>query len=901
MKEAIQENTAPGRAVDGESASGEEWPRREWICLTAILALGLFLRLWYFSELVHAPDFRALRQDLDVQDYQARAMLSGDWTVRDGENDPEIPTTPYYRPPGYPYFLAIVYWFSNGSYLAPRLVHFALGLTTATLLYLLGRAVFSGGVGLIAAFLYATYWGCIYYEGEVNDPAIFLFLVPSLMLVLLRWLRAFAARWAALAGLIIGCYAIMRPNILLFGPVLAAWMLYVAWRRRQLRRAASSWIALALLAAAPILPVTARNYVVSGEFVPISTYFGQNFLIGNGEDSNGYTSWTPYLQELEGTGNWSVWVYNNVVRGLGREVGNENLTHSEASRIFFWKTVDFIRENKMRTLKLAIKKAAYFWHPLEITENKVVQHEKWHYAPLKYLPGFPWTMALFLGGSLFLTWDWRRGRLPGHSSLDATTVKRIIFIVYAFAFTYFASFIPFFVNARSRAPLYGLMLLIGAYGVKRLWDFAVARQYCRMALGAALFGGMFLISSVPLAPYTPDHDRWHYDRADSYLREGKVEEAIAEARAMMALPERPMYYMPHRLGVAFVRLGRYEEAVPLLRAALSPEPEEQDPRYRQDVHYLLGVALASTNRDAEAVEAYEAALWLNPDDARTHNNLGVIREKQGDFAAAEHHYREAIRSSREFALAYSNLGDLLGRTARLDEAIAHLRRAAELEPDNADYHYNLARHLAMAGRNEEASAHYETAIALRPEDPRPCNNLGWMAQEAGDLAEAERRYRQAVEASPTFTLGWINLMHLMVQEGRLSDAGQVCDIAIAEDPRNHGLRLSFAEVLARYDYQSEAIAEYRKALASEPENPVIMNNLAILLVATGQWREAEALYRRAIESDPAYAPAHCNLGVLLQAQGLTEDAMRYFRQALAIDPDNAFAQKRLATGKEEKR
>ncbi|HEX73152.1 MAG TPA: tetratricopeptide repeat protein [Candidatus Hydrogenedentes bacterium] len=575
-------------------------------------------------------------------------------------------------------------------------------------------------------------------------------------------------------------------------------------------------------------------------------------------------------------------------------MGNENLTHSEASSIFFWKTVDFIRDNKMRTLKLTLRKAAYFWHPLEITENKVVQHEKWFYAPLKYLPGFPWAMALFLGGSMFLAWDWRRGRLRGHSSLDETTLNRLLFIIFAFVFTYFASFIPFFANARSRVPLYGVMLLIGAYGVKRIWDFAVARQYGRMAAGAALFGGMFLISSVALTPYTPDHDRWHYDRADSYLREGKVEEAIAEARAMMALPERPMYYMPHRLGVAFVRLGRYEEAVPLLRAALSPDPAEQDPRYRQDVYYLLGVALAGTDRYEEAVEAYEAALRLNPDDARTYNNLGVIREKQGDLAAAERHYREAVRSSREFSLAYSNLGDLLGRMDRLDEAIAHLQRAAELAPDNADYHYNLARHLAMAGRNEEAAAHYETAIELRPEDPRPYNNLGWMAQEAGDVVEAERRYRQAVAANPVFALGWINLLKLLVQDNRLADAVAACDMAVAAVPRNRILWLSFAEILAKHEHQDKAIAEYRKALAAEPGNPVIMNNLAILLVAAEQWGEAEALYRQAIAIEPEYAPAHCNLGVLLQEQGRLEEAMQHFRAALAADPGNEFAKKRLA-------
>jgi hypothetical protein len=253
----------------------------------------------------------------------------------------------------------------------------------------------------------------------------------------------------------------MRPNILLFGPFLAAWMLWVARRAGRLPRVPASWTALLCATLAVIAPVTTRNWLVSGEFVPVSTYFGQNLFIGNSAESDGFTPWTPYLQKLEGTGQFSVWVYNNIVRGLGREVGKENLTHSEASSIFARKALDHIRAHPGHALRLTLRKAVLFWSPREITGNKVVEQDRRHYPPLKYLPGFWLTGGLFLAGLLTLGWDRLRGRRCGDPELLA--------LLLVFVLVYYVSFLPFFVNARARHPLAGLFLLLGAAALPAPW------------------------------------------------------------------------------------------------------------------------------------------------------------------------------------------------------------------------------------------------------------------------------------------------------------------------------------------------------------------------------------------------------------------------------------------------
>ncbi|HPO30864.1 MAG TPA: glycosyltransferase family 39 protein, partial [Candidatus Hydrogenedentes bacterium] len=452
--------------------SGSDRYRLYWgVVLLIILAVAALLRGWYQWSVMDAPDFAALQQDPEVQDYFARAVLSGDWSVRPGQTDPEMRTTPFFRPPGYGYFLVAVYWLTDGSYLAPRVLNSLLGLASVVLVFVLGRAWFHPLAGIAAAALMATHAVLIYWEGEVNDPSLFVFLVLAVLWVFYRWQKRCNPLWMIPAGLLFAAYALMRPNILGLGPIAALWMGWVAWRRGQARLLPPAWTTLLVVTVVSILPVTVRNYIASGEFVPIATYFGENLLIGNSQDSDGVTPWLPYLQELEGTGNWSARDYVNVVRGLAKEVGKPDLTHSEASSIFAGKAWQFIRENPGLTLRRMLRKALLSWTPVEITCNKVVEYELAWYWPLKMLPGFRWTAALFWTGLALLAWETiraARGRQAVPFSRDGGPM---VVLALLFLFAYLGSFLPFFVNGRARVPMIPILALFGGFAVWRLASY----------------------------------------------------------------------------------------------------------------------------------------------------------------------------------------------------------------------------------------------------------------------------------------------------------------------------------------------------------------------------------------------------------------------------------------------
>ena len=951
VPQAVTEDARPA-VIPAPAAVRRPWYCRDWVLVSAILVLGLILRVWYLAEAVHAPDFSAPQQDPAVMDYHARAIVTGDWSLPPGaETDPEIRTTPYFRPPGHAYFLAVVYFFTGGSYLAPRIVNTVTGLLSIVLLFLLGRSLFNRAVGLIAAFLAATYWGFIFWEGELNDPALFVFLGTFLMYVLLRWTARMGLGWAVLAGLICGGYALMRPNILLFGPFIAAWMLWIAWRRRRWRPLVASWCALALMTFLAIIPVTIRNYKSSGEFVPISTYFGENFLIGNGEDSDGVTPWTPYLQDLEGTGNWSVWVYINAVRGVGKELGIKNITHSAASSHFFHMALRFIREHKMRTLKLAFQKAILFWSPIEITCNKVVQYEKEFYGPLKYMPGFALITALLILGAAWLAWDLGPRSSTARSSPLFREVAPLIFL---FVFVYYLSFLPFFVNGRARVPIIPFCLLLGSYGVYRAGEYAWARRYRPLATWLVVFAAIYGLASIQYVRFVPDRSRWHYQRADSYLRLGDVRKAIEEARPILDKPETASY-MNMRLARAFAKEGYPDDALKHLMAAIANHPT--------DPGVLSGGAaeLIKLGKIDEGLAHYQEALRLNPGDALSHNNLGLLLADQDKFGDALTHYQEAIRLDPQLSLARNNLGNLLARLGRYEDAIQCYEAAVQAYPRHEDYYYCLAVQLANAGRLDKAIEQYRAALDLVPDDARAHNNLGLLLAGRGQYDEALQHYQEALRVAPEFVLVYANWGNMLADQGKIDEGVAVyrkglaiqpgdaglhnglgylydrkgaaeqamkeynealrlkpafplahnnlgnllaglgkLDDAIAHynqaltiDPRDRYAHLNLGDTLMKQNRIDDAIVQYRAALDNAPNNPVVPNNLAIALVRKAQFDDAIRYDELALQLDPNYVNAHCNLGMVLAALGRHEPAVTHFKRALELEPNNMVAREGL--------
>lgn len=174
------------------------------------------------------------------------------------------------------------------------------------------------------------------------------------------------------------------------------------------------------------------------------------------------------------------------------------------------------------------------------------------------------------------------------------------------------------------------------------------------------------------------------DAAASALAEGRLDEA--REIYSRVLEEEPGHAGAlHGLGVLHVRIGQTEEGEKYLRQAVETAPEQ--------VFLLndLGEALRLLGRRTEARDAYEAALRIDPNDARVHNNMGALL-LENEPESAQQHFLAAIRLAPDDAHPYNNLGVLMERQGRYSDALACYEAAVAIDPA---YQTALENHQAL--------------------------------------------------------------------------------------------------------------------------------------------------------------------------------------------------------------
>ena len=94
----------------------------------------------------------------------------------------------------------------------------------------------------------------------------------------------------------------------------------------------------------------------------------------------------------------------------------------------------------------------------------------------------------------------------------------------------------------------------------------------------------------------------------------------------------------------------------------------------------LGDTLAELQRDAEAIQAYEYAVLLDPRDAKTWSKYGQVLVKDHMYEQAREAYHHALALSPDDAKTWNNLGSLLFQMGSLAEAVTAFEKAIALDP-----------------------------------------------------------------------------------------------------------------------------------------------------------------------------------------------------------------------------
>ena len=146
----------------------------------------------------------------------------------------------------------------------------------------------------------------------------------------------------------------------------------------------------------------------------------------------------------------------------------------------------------------------------------------------------------------------------------------------------------------------------------------------------------------------------------------------------------------------------------LAQAYLQREPD------RAEWWFLQGYALARLDRHAAAVESFEKAVRISPEDEGSWLALAQSQTALGQSRKAVQSYQQALRYRPESAQVYLALAELYQQQGQLDLAIPNFRESVRYEPDLAEGWYGLAAAYQRTGQRERRD---EALKGLRKLDP----------------------------------------------------------------------------------------------------------------------------------------------------------------------------------------
>jgi len=131
-------------------------------------------------------------------------------------------------------------------------------------------------------------------------------------------------------------------------------------------------------------------------------------------------------------------------------------------------------------------------------------------------------------------------------------------------------------------------------------------------------------------------------------------------------------------------------------------------------HYNLGAMLQARGELPGALQQYELALKIRPDDATVNNAVAGVSLAAGHPEAAVKYLQNALRSRPDYFDAHYNLGTALAMQNDFAGALEHFRAAVRLNSQDANAEANLGAALAETGNWKEAREHLEKALAIDP-------------------------------------------------------------------------------------------------------------------------------------------------------------------------------------------
>jgi tetratricopeptide (TPR) repeat protein len=346
---------------------------------------------------------------------------------------------------------------------------------------------------------------------------------------------------------------------------------------------------------------------------------------------------------------------------------------------------------------------------------------------------------------------------------------------------------------------------------------------------------------------------------------------------------RQVFEQAMRRGTNYAWDRQWNKAIVEYERAIAEFPDEA-PAYA-----ALGQALVYAGRTQKALEVYQRAARLTPDDPSALERVAELQEQLGDTAGA-------VRT-------WLHTADIHLGQRSVDASIQVWQHTLELAPDTIAARERLAK--AYAGMDQTRKAIYQyltlAAVHQRKGESDAANAACQKALELdprnSDVLTALEALQQDRALSEILEDRSISISYTALEVDVEGEGGAASPVertrekaltelagALLEDDSLGGMELT-AALLQGIDLQTRgdveaALESYERAVRAGVQHPAARFNLGLLYQETLRFEEATGQFERIVD-DPEYGlGARFALGECLRALGRLDEAAVHFIEVL---------------------
>ncbi len=402
------------------------------------------------------------------------------------------------------------------------------------------------------------------------------------------------------------------------------------------------------------------------------------------------------------------------------------------------------------------------------------------------------------------------------------------------------------------------------------------------ALGAKKDAEQSFLASIQSGGEQADVVDAYVALANLLSADGRAEEAASKLKE--ASDKFPGVTTLNRArGEVALQVGRFEEAKQDFEAVLAKEDDLA-------ARFKLGMALRRLRQFDEASKVFDQVATVDKEYPGLALERGNLLEETGHNDRAIEAYNEALRIAPNDVDLKLRVGSSQVMAGHAKQAEAILREVHRERPNHAEANHFLGRALLMRGANSEAMKYLETAAAIDPNRAEYHLYIGWAANEAGQTSRAESALRRALELDKDLGDAYWQMGVLLQKLVRVADAIASLEIAIKKRPSRYEAYATLALCLQEQQKWAEAEAAWRKAIAGNDSIAEWHYRLGKIIASHGNKLGARPELEKATtlgdvpgqQSPPWLYDAYFLAGEGARAQNDKEKAIHHFQRFLEL-------------------